>query len=153
MMKKLLLYLGKYRTYAILFLIIIICEVTLEVTIPKIMANIVDIGVAGKNTGYIIKMGALMILMSLMSLLFGALAARFASVAATGFAKSLRKSLFNKIQDFSFENLDKFNTASLVTRLTTDVTNTQMTLMMMLRMMIRAPIMLIMAIIMAAFFL
>lgn len=148
-MKKLLPYLGKYRTYAILSPIIIICEVTLEVTIPKIMANIVDIGVAGKNTGYIIKMGALMILMSLMSLLFGALAARFASVAATGFAKGLRKSLFNKIQDFSFENLDKFNTASLVTRLTTDVTNTQMTLMMMLRMMIRAPIMLIMAIIMA----
>jgi ATP-binding cassette subfamily B multidrug efflux pump len=149
MIKKLFPHLGKYRTYAILAPIMIICEVTLEVIIPRIMASIVDIGVAGKDTGYIIKMGALMIFMALASLLFGALAARFASVAATGFAKNIRKSLFYKIQDFSFENLDKFSTASLVTRLTTDVTNTQMTLMMMLRMMIRAPIMLVMAIIMA----
>lgn len=149
MIKKLLPYLGKYRKYAMLAPLTIIVEVTLEVTIPRIMAKIVDIGIAGKDTGYIIKMGALMILMSLASLLFGALAARFASVASSGFAKGIRKALFYKIQEFSFENLDRFNTASLVTRLTTDVTNTQMTLMMMLRMMIRAPIMLIMAIIMA----
>ena len=149
MIRKLLPYLGKYKIYAILAPLIIICEVALEVSIPKIMANIVDIGIANKDTGYIVKMGALMILMALISLFFGALAARFSSVAGTGFAKGLRKSLFHKIQDFSFENMDKFNTASLVTRLTTDVTNTQMTLMMMLRMMVRAPIMLILAILMA----
>ena len=98
--KKLFLTWEKYRTYAILAPIMIICEVTLEVIIPRIMASIVDIGVAGKDTGYIIKMGALMIFMALASLLFGALAARFASVAATGFAKNIRKSLFIKFRIF-----------------------------------------------------
>lgn len=149
MMRKLLPYLGKYKIYAILTPIIIIFEVFLEVRIPRVMAKIVDEGIANKDTGYILKMGALMVLMALFSLFFGALAARFASVAGTGFAKGVRQAVFYKIQDFSFSNMDKFNTASLVTRLTTDVTNTQMTFMMMIRMMVRAPIMMIMAISMA----
>ncbi len=149
MIRKLFPYLGKYRIYAILAPLAIICEVALEVRIPRIMANIVDIGIANKDTNYIFKMGALMVLMALLSLLLGALAARFSAVAGTGLAKGVRQALFYKIQDFSSENMDKFNTATLVTRLTSDVTNTQMTFMMMIRMMVRSPMMLTMAIYMA----
>ena len=149
MIRKLFPYIGKYKIYAILAPIAVIVEVFLEVNIPRIMAKIVDIGIANRNLDYILKMGAMMILMALASLILGALAARFASVAGSGFAKEIRRNMFYKIQDYSFANMDKFPTSSLITRLTTDVTNTQMTFMMMIRMMIRAPIMLIMAIFMA----
>ena len=90
-----------------------------------------------------------MILMAVLSLFFGAIAAHFASIASTGYAKEIRRELFYKIQDFSFANMDRFTTASLITRLTTDVTHAQMTFMMMIRMMIRAPMMLVMATVMA----
>lgn len=149
MIRKLFPYIGKYKIYAILAPIAVIVEVFLEVNIPRIMAKIVDIGIANRNLDYILKMGAMMIIMALASLILGALAARFASVAGSGFAKEIRRNMFYKIQDYSFANMDKFPTSSLITRLTTDVTNTQMTFMMMIRMMIRAPIMLIMAIFMA----
>ncbi len=149
MIRKLFPYIGKYKIYAILAPIAVIVEVFLEVNIPRIMAKIVDIGIANRNLDYILKMGAMMIIMALASLILGALAARFASVASSGFAKEIRRNMFYKIQDYSFANMDKFPTSSLITRLTTDVTNTQMTFMMMIRMMIRAPIMLIMAIFMA----
>lgn len=149
MIRKLIPYIGKYKIYAILAPIAVIVEVFLEVNIPRIMAKIVDIGIANRNLDYILKMGAMMILMALASLILGALAARFASVASSGFAKEIRRNMFYKIQDYSFANMDKFPTSSLITRLTTDVTNTQMTFMMMIRMMIRAPIMLIMATFMA----
>ncbi len=146
MIRKLLPFLGKYRVFAILTPVTIIVEVFLEVNIPRIMSRLVDIGIANRDVPYVFKMGMLMILMAVFSLLLGALSARFASVASTGFAKEIRKKIFYKIQDFSFANIDKFSTASLITRLTTDVNNTQMTFMMMIRMMVRAPIMLIMAI-------
>ncbi|MBP7176840.1 MAG: ABC transporter ATP-binding protein [Thermoclostridium sp.] len=149
MFKKLMPYVGKYKKYALLAPLIIIFEVFLEVNIPRIMAKLVDTGIMNKDLSFIMKMGLMMILMALLSLVAGALAARFASIASTGFAKGVRKALFYRIQDFSFANMDKFTTASLVTRLTTDVNNTQMTFMMMIRMMIRAPIMLILAVIMA----
>ena len=149
MIRKLFPYIGKYKIYAILAPIVVIVEVFLEVNIPRIMAKIVDIGIANRNLDYILKMGAMMIIMALASLILGALAARFASVASSGFAKEIRRNMFYKIQDYSFANMDKFPTSSLITRLTTDVTNTQMTFMMMIRMMIRAPIMLIMATFMA----
>lgn len=149
MIRKLIPYIGKYKIYAILAPIAVIVEVFLEVNIPRIMAKIVDIGIANRNLDYILKMGAMMIIMALASLILGALAARFASVAGSGFAKEIRRNMFYKIQDYSFANMDKFPTSSLITRLTTDVTNTQMTFMMMIRMMIRAPIMLIMATFMA----
>ncbi|NLV63169.1 MAG: ABC transporter ATP-binding protein [Clostridiaceae bacterium] len=149
MIRKLFPYIGKYKIYAILAPIAVIVEVFLEVNIPRIMAKIVDIGIANRNLDYILKMGAMMIIMALASLILGALAARFASVASSGFAKEIRRNMFYKIQDYSFANMDKFPTSSLITRLTTDVTNTQMTFMMMIRMMIRAPIMLIMATFMA----
>ena len=149
MIRKLLPFAKKYWVYAVLAPLSIICEVILEVNIPRIMAKIVDIGILNKDLNYITKMGILMILMAIFSLFFGALAARLASVAATGFAKEVRRGLFYKIQDFSFSNIDKFSTASLITRLTTDVSNAQMTFMMMIRMMVRAPMMLVMATVMA----
>lgn len=149
MIRKLFPYIGKYKIYAILAPIAVVVEVFLEVNIPRIMAKIVDIGIASRDLNYILKMGALMILMALASLILGALAARFSSIASSGFSKELRKHMFRKIQDYSFSNMDKFPTSSLITRLTTDVTNTKMTFMMMIRMMIRAPIMLILATFMA----
>ena len=149
MIKKLMSYLDKYKLYTILTPIAVIGEVILEIFIPFIMSKIIDVGIANKDIPYITKTGLLMILMALISLLFGALAGRFASVAATGLSKNIRGALFDKIQDFSFSNVDKFSTASLVTRLTTDVTNTQNAFMMTIRILVRAPIMLICALIMA----
>ena len=149
MIRKLFPYIGKYKTYTVLAPAAVIIEVFLEVNVPRTMTKIVDIGIANRDLDYILRMGAMMIIMAVTSLIMGALAARFASIAGTGFSKEIRKNMFYKIQDYSFANIDKFSTASLVTRLTSDVTNTQMTFMMMLRMMIRAPIMLIMATFMA----
>lgn len=149
MLDKLLPCLGSYKKYAILTPIMVIGEVILEIFLPLIMAKIIDVGIGKSDVGYVVKMGALMVLMATIALLFGALAGRFAAVAGMGFAKGLRKKLFGKVQEFSFANVDKFSTASLITRLTTDVTNTQNAFMMMIRVLVRAPIMLVSATIMA----
>ncbi|KAB8145607.1 ABC transporter ATP-binding protein [Chloroflexia bacterium SDU3-3] len=152
MIKKLLGYVGEYRMYAIATPLFIIGEVIMEVLIPLVMAHIIDTGIQGSGgIGYTIKMGGLMVVMALISLLFGAAAGRTAAVAAMGFARNLRNDLFNKVQDFSFSNVDKFSTGSLVTRLTTDVTNTQNAFMMILRLGFRAPIMFISACVLAVF--
>lgn len=149
-MKKLLSLLkGKYLFMAVLTPLLIIGEVIMETTIPRIMANIVDIGIKNQNIEYVIRGGVLMIFMSLISLLFGAGAGRTVSIASMGFAAEVRKEMFNKIQDFSFSNVDKFSTSSLVTRMTTDVTNLQNAFMMAIRTMFRAPVMLISASVMA----
>ncbi len=150
MIKKLISFTGEYKKYAILTPVIIIGEVFMEILIPFIMAKILDNGING-NAGipYILKMGGLMLLMALFSLACGALAGKFAAKAGMGFAKNIRREMFNKIQDFSFKNIDKFSTASLVTRLTTDVTNTQNAFMMIIRTAVRAPMMMIGATIMA----
>ena len=113
------------------------------------MARIIDNGIKQSDIGYVIRMGLLMMFMALCSLAFGSLAARLSAVAAMGFAKNLRSALFRKVQDFSFANVDKFSTASLTTRLTTDVTNVQNAFMMFIRSAFRSPIMLICATIMA----
>ena len=150
MVKKLAGCLGKYKKYAILTPLIMIGEVIMEVLIPFVMAQIIDKGIQGDGgTAYTVKMGLLMILMALISLCFGALGGTFAAKAGMGFAKNIRKALFDKVQDFSFSNIDKFSTASLVTRLTTDVTNTQNAFMMIIRMGVRAPFMLVGALIMS----
>lgn len=149
MVKKLLSCVGKYKKYAILTPIVMIGEVLMEVLIPLVMAKIVDVGIGNSDTGYTIKMGLVMVLMSFFSLACGSLGGKFAAQAGMGFAKNVRKKLFDKVQDFSFANVDKFSTASLVTRLTTDVTNVQNTFMMMIRMAVRAPFMLVFALIMA----
>ena len=138
-----------YGVPAILSGITIMLEVVLEIFIPFLMARIIDVGIPNKDIGYIAKIGGLMVLFAMLSLLFGALSARFASVASTGFAKGIREAEFKKIQDFSFYNVDRFSSSSLITRLTTDVTNTQMSFMMVIRTLVRAPLMLIGAIIMA----
>ena len=141
---------GEYKKYAILTPIIMMGEVIMEIMIPFVMAQIIDKGIRGDGgINYTVKMGLLMVLMAMISLCFGALGGRFGAVAAMGFAKNVRQRLFDKVQDFSFANVDHFSTASLVTRLTTDVTLTQNAFMMVIRMAARAPIMLIGATIMA----
>ena len=149
MLKTILSYVGKYKKQAILSPITIMGEVLMEVLIPYVMANIINNGINKGDIGYVVKMGGLMVLMAIVSLFFGAVAGRLSAVAAVGFAKNLRGALFRKVQSFSFSNVDKFSTASLTTRLTTDVTNTQVAFMMFIRMAFRAPIMLIFALVMA----
>lgn len=150
MFKKLLSHVGKYKVYALLTPIMMMGEVAMEIFIPSVMAKIIDEGIrGGKGVGYITKMGAIMVAMAVISLIFGSLGAYFGSKASMGFAKNLRVSLFRKVQEFSFSNVDKFSTASLVTRLTTDVTNTQNAFNMIIRMAFRSPVMLIGAVIMA----
>ncbi|MDD6058813.1 MAG: ABC transporter ATP-binding protein [Ruminococcus sp.] len=149
MYKTIFSHVGKYKKQAILSPITIIGEVAMEVTIPLVTAEIIDNGIKAENIPYVAKMGLLMVCMALLSLVFGALAARFSAVAGMGFAKNLRSAMFKKVQDFSFANVDKFSTASLTTRLTTDVTNLQMAFMMLIRMAFRSPIMLVLATIMA----
>ena len=136
----------KYKTATAVAPLSIMGEVLLEVLIPLIMARIIDVGIANSDVGYVVKVGALMVGAALLSLGFGCLAARFAAVASFGFSRNLRRRLFNKVQDFSFSNVDKFSTASLVTRLTTDVTNVQNTFQMIVRMCFRAPFMFVSAI-------
>ncbi len=149
MLKKLLSCVGKYKKYAILTPLVMLGEVLMEVSIPFVMALMVDNGIGKNDTDYTIKMGLLMVAMAIVSFICGALGGKFAAIAGMGFAKNVRKRLFDKVQDFSFSNVDKFSTASLVTRLTTDVTNVQNTFMMMIRMAVRSPFMLIFALIMA----
>lgn len=145
MIKRINELIGKYKWYAILAPISTIGEVALEIGIPYLMAKIIDDGIVNKDIPYIAKIGLLMILMAFMALVFGTIAGRLSAVASTGFSKNIRKTLFDKIQDFSFANVDKFGTASLVTRLTTDVTNVQNAFMMILRICVRAPIMFVCA--------
>ncbi len=150
MLRKLLKCVGKYKLPAILSPIFISLEVVMEIFIPLLMSKIIDVGInGGGGVGYIVKVGGLMVLMAMFSLAFGVLSGRFASIAGTGFAKNVRKKMFDKIQDFSFANVDKFSTASLVTRLTTDVSFVQHAFMMVIRMMVRSPVMLISATVMA----
>ena len=149
MIKKLLSCLGEYKKYAILTPVVMIGEVLMEVSIPLIMAKIVDNGIGRSDINYTVKMGVIIVAMAVLSLICGVLGGKFAAKAGMGFARNIRKKLFDKVQDFSFSNVDKFSTASLVTRLTTDVTNVQNTFMMIIRMAIRSPFMLIFALIMA----
>ncbi len=149
MLKTLLRYLGAYKKQTILSPITMVLEVAMEVTIPFLMSRIINIGVANRDMAYITQIGLLMIGMAFLSLCFGMLTSRLSSTAGAGFAQNLRRALFAKIQDFSFSNIDRFSTASLVTRLTTDVTSVQNTFMMSLRLAVRAPVMLVFAVIMA----
>lgn len=150
MFKKLAPCLKGYGKYAILAPITIIFEVLLEIRIPIYMAKIIDIGIANRDVGYIARTGGMMVLMSLLSLLCGALSAKFAATGGMGFGKNVRRAVFHKIQEFSFANTDRFSTASLITRLTTDVTSAQNTFMMLIRTFVRSPIMLVSATFMAA---
>ena len=150
MIKKLWQFTKNYKRFLLVCPLLMIGEVLMETLIPLLMGKIVDVGIAESNLGYVLKTGGLMVLMSLCSLAFGAGAARFSAVGGAGFAKQLRKALFDKVQTFSFYNIDRFSTASLVTRMTTDVNNTQNMVMMCSRMLFRSPFMLVIATILAA---
>ena len=149
MLGKLLKYLAEFKIYAILCPLAVIGEVFLEIRIPFLMSKIVDEGIAHRDIDYVLQTGGLMVLMALFSLLFGVLSSRFAATASMGLGSELRRALFYKVQDFSFSNIDKFSTASLVTRLTTDISHAQGAFMMTIRILVRAPIMLVSATFMA----
>lgn len=149
MLKKLTPFIQKYKRDTILAPLTVIVEVLLEITIPVLMSRIVDVGIPNKDIAYVVKVGTLMVVIAICSLVCGALSGAFAARASAGFSSELRKALFFKIQDYSFANIDKFSTASLITRLTSDVTNTQNAFMMIIRMLVRAPVMLVSATLMA----
>lgn len=169
--KKLASCVGEYKVPAIFTSVLVALEVLFEILIPLIMAQIVNVGMVENATSFtftlqlgkkgfalftmddriwfIVTCGAMMVAMALVSLFFGTMSGKLAAIASTGFAKNLRKKMFYKIENFSFANLDRFNTASLVTRLTTDVTNMQMAFQIIIRMLVRSPIMLVLAMVMS----
>ena len=145
MIKTLARCVREYKWAAILAPVCMIGEVYMETKIPLVLAKVVDEGVSVGSMGGILSGGGLLMLYALISLLFGIASAVLASYAATGFSRNLRHDMYYKVQDFDFANIDKFSTASIVTRLTSDVANLQMTFQMMIRMAIRCPMMLILA--------
>ena len=149
MVKQLLKSVREYKKVSIMTPLFVIGESVMEVLIPFFMADLLDKGITDGNMNYILKMGLILCISAVISLLFGALAGKFAADASAGFAKNLRKDMFYKIQQFSFSNIDKFSTSSLVTRMTTDVTNIQNAYQMILRIAVRAPSMMIFAMIMS----
>ena len=139
----------EFKKVSILTPLCMIMEVIFEMFIPLLMASIIDDGVNAGNMGHIYKVGAIMVVAAFCGLLFGVLGGKFGAEASAGFARNLRKSMYENIQTFSFSNIDKYSTAGLVTRMTTDVTNLQNAYQMILRMFVRAPISLVTAMIMA----
>ena len=149
MIRRLLRCIREYKWAAILSPVCMIGEVAMEVTIPLVMADLYDYGVKLQDMQVITTKSILLVLCALASLAFGVASAIFASRASTGFAKNLRHDMFYRVQKFGFSNIDKFSSASIVTRLTSDVANLQMTFQMMIRMAIRCPVMLVLALISA----
>ena len=148
MLKKLAKYVKEYKKATILTPVFVVLEVVMEVIIPLLMARIIDVGIQNGDVHYILEMGVLLIIAAILSLTFGMLSGRYAAKASAGYAKNLRKAMFYKIQDYAFENIDKFSTSSLITRMTTDVTNVQMAFQMIIRILVRGPIMMIFALLM-----
>ena len=145
MLKKLLAYIGEYRKVSLLSPLFIAVEVMMEILIPFLMASIIDDGLNKGNMKHIYFIGLLTLLIAMLSLSTGFAAGRCAAKASSGFAKNIRKTVFYKIQNFSFTNIDKFSTAGLITRFTTDIANIQNSYQMILRLLVRAPLMLIFA--------
>ena len=145
MLKHLARCVREYKWAAILSPLCMIGEVYMETRIPLVLSNVVDLGVTAGDMGAVVHYGLILVLHALMSMAFGIASAFYASYAATGFARNLRHDMYYKVQTFDFANIDKFSTASIVTRLTSDVANIQMTFQMMIRMAIRCPMMLILA--------
>ena len=149
MIRKLAPYTRGYRIWIVLGVLCSAGEAVLELLLPKLMSNIVDVGIAGGDRAYILATGTKMVLMALCSLALGIGAAALSSRAGMGFGANLRLAEYTQVQKFSFSNIEHFSTASLITRLTNDVSSVQMMLMMGMRMLVRAPVMLITAVIMA----
>ena len=149
MVKKLAGCIREYKRDTILTPLFMVGEVVMETIIPFVMARLIDYGIDMGNMGAIWKYGGILVACALLSLLFGTLSGRFAATAAAGFAKNLRHDMFYNVQRFSFANIDRFSTASIITRLTTDVTNVQNAFMMIIRVAVRSPMMFIFSVIMA----
>ncbi|MDD2189249.1 MAG: ABC transporter ATP-binding protein [Eubacteriales bacterium] len=149
MIKQLFKSVKQYKRASLLTIITVVLEVIMEVIIPLLMANLIDYGIDAGNMSYIWKMGIALVIIAMISLTFGALSGKYAAEASAGFARNLRHDMYYNVQNFSFSNIDKFSTASIITRLTTDVTNVQYSYQMILRMAVRSPVMLVFCMIMS----
>ena len=149
MIKKLLSYVKEYKLASFLTPLMMALEVLMEIIIPLVMAKIIDNGLQANDVSYVVRLGVLMIFLAGLSLIFGVLGGFFGAKASAGLAKNLRQAVYEKIQTFSFFNIDKFQTSSLITRMTTDIVSIQQSYQMILRMGIRAPLTMIIAFIMA----
>ena len=145
MIKQLSQSIRQYKKDAILSPVFVTGEVILEVLVPTVMALLIDNGINKGDMNYIIKVGIILVICCMASLFCGIMSGKYAAKASAGFAANLRHDMYYKVQDYSFLNIDKFSTASIVTRLTTDITNVQMAFMMIIRIAVRSPIMLISA--------
>ncbi len=148
MIKKILKSVREYKLLSILTVVFISLEVILDVLIPILMTKIIDNGINQQNLNIVFLIGGILVLVALFSLLFGWFSGKFAAISSSGFAKNLRHDMYYKIQEYSFENIEKFSSSSLVTRLTTDVNNVQMTYQMLIRIAIRAPMMFLFSLLM-----
>ena len=151
MIKRLLKSLREFKKDSIITPIFMALEVVMEVIIPFLLSALIDNGISKGNLGYVYKIGALMLVVAFFSLTFGILGGKYGARASTGFARNLRKDMYYNIQNFSFSNIDKYSTAGLVTRLTTDVTNVQNAFQMIIRMFVRAPFNMICAMVMSIY--
>ena len=149
MIRKLARFVGEFKKYALLTPVFVCLECVFEVLIPYLMANIIDKGVDVGDSAYTVRMGLLLVCLALMSAGAGVLAARFSTNAASGFARNIRAAMFHKVQEYSFANIDKFSTSSIITRMTTDVNNIMQAFVMTLRIATRAPLMMTVALIFA----
>jgi len=147
--RKLLPFMKKYIKYAVLCPILMILEVGADIVIPYLMSMIVDVGIAGRDINYVVKVGITMILVALFGMTMGIISSHYGAKAGYGFAAEVRKTTFEKVQSFSYANLDKFSVSSLITRLTNDCNTLGQVAMMSLRLAVRAPFMMIFALIMA----
>ncbi len=147
MIRTLMHSLREFKRQAILSPIFVVCEVVLEILIPYIMARLIDQGITPGNMSVIVRLGIVLLICAFISLAFGTLAGRAAAHSSAGLARNLRRDMYVRVQDFSFSNIDKFSTASIVTRLTTDVTNVQNAFQMTIRTAVRSPVMLIAALV------
>ena len=145
MLKKLFPYMGGYKRLALITPLLMILEVACELALPRFMAAIVDVGIANDDLPYILKKGGFMLVLAVCSMLCGLFGAKFAATVGQGFGANLRRGIYNKIQEFSFADIDRFSSASLITRITNDVNAIQMMVTMALRLLVRAPVMLVAA--------
>ena len=138
MIRKLARSVRQYKKDTIIAPTLAVLEAAMDVIIPMLMASLIDDGIDGKDMGYVIRMGAVLLLAALLALTFGSLSGRSSAISSSGLARNLRQDMYYNVQNFSFSNIDKFSTASIITRLTTDVTNVQNAYQMLVRQIGRA---------------
>lgn len=147
MIRKLVSSIREYKKPSILTPVFVVLEVLVEILIPLVMARIIDVGISGHDLHTLLSLGIGLIVCAILGMFFGVLSGSFSATASSGFAQNLRQDMYYKIQNYSFANIDKFSTSSIVTRLTTDVTNVQNAYMMIIRVAVRTPIMLVFSLI------